>query len=100
MMHRCVNCGSPLLKEKEVLNLRKISWLICEFDCPECQAPLTTDSFWEGVLRITILSTTIVSFLAVLLDATNWYVVGVLFTGLLMIFYAGLQIRTRLRFQR
>ena len=100
MMTRCAHCSKPLLKVKEVLNLKKISWFILEFDCPFCQAPLTTNSFWEGAFRITGYSSFTVSFSAVfldtvfLVDAVTPFTLGVMLAGLALTFYSGIKTRT------
>ena len=62
MMTRCANCRSPLLREKEVRNLQKITWLNWEFNCPHCNAKLTTSCFWHevsvmsGIVTIVVLT--------------------------------------------
>ena len=60
MMTKCANCELPLFKAKDLRNVRKISWLNTEFDCPHCDARLSNSCVWNEVLAVSVLVTTIV----------------------------------------
>lgn len=57
MMTRCANCETPLVREKDVGDIQKISWLNWEFNCPHCGVRLSTSCLWHEVLSVSAVFT-------------------------------------------
>lgn len=60
MMTRCASCNSSIRRVKDVKNLRKVSLLNSEFNCPYCNAKLTTSCVWHEVQVFSVLVTVVV----------------------------------------
>ena len=103
MMTRCANCESPLLREKEVRKLQKISWLNWEFECPHCGVRLSTSCVWHEVLQVAVIVTIVVQMIFVLFllvgseTAENiiWAELAITLTLILILVVSALKTRTR-----
>ena len=104
MMTRCVNCESPLLREKEVRNLRKISWINWEFDCPQCGVRLCTSCVWQEVLQVAVIVTVVVQMIFFIFsffgaeDTENiiWAKIAISLALILVMVVSSFKIRTRM----
>lgn len=102
-MTRCASCESPLLREKEVRNLQKITWLNWEFDCPRCGVRLTTSCIWHEVSQVAVIVTVVVQTIFVIYSVIGaektgnimWAELAITLTLLSVLVISALKIRTR-----